>query len=112
MLKNRDSPDPAVRAQVSELRERLRDCLPHAVAHGVRVLAGTDVAGTIADEIALLAGHGLTAGQAIAAAGSLARDFLGIHPAGDIVTYHEDPREDPGVLASPAAVVVRGIRVR
>jgi len=112
MLKNRDSPDPAVRAQVSELRERLRDCLPYAVAHGVRVLAGTDVVGTIAGEIALLAGHGLTAGQAIAAAGSLARDFLGIHPAGDIVTYHEDPREDPGVLASPAAVVVRGIRVR
>ena len=79
-------------------------------SHGVRVLAGTDVAGTIADEIALLADHGLTAEQAIAAAGSLARDFLGIHPAGDIVTY--DPREDPHVLASPAAVVVRGVRVR
>jgi len=112
MLQNRDSPDPAVRARVGELRERLRDCLPYAVAHGVRVLAGTDVVGTITDEIALLADHGLTAGQAIAAAGSLARDFLGIHPAGDIVTYDEDPREDPGVLASPAAVVIRGVRVR
>jgi imidazolonepropionase-like amidohydrolase len=112
MLQNRDSPDPAVRNQVSELRERLRDCLPHAVAHGVRVLAGTDVVGTIADEIALLADHGLTVGQAIAAAGSLARDFLGIHPAGDIVTYDGDPREDPGILARPAAVVVRGVRVR
>jgi imidazolonepropionase-like amidohydrolase len=112
MLQNRDSPDPAVRARVSEVRERLRDCLPYAVAHGVRVLAGTDVVGTIADEIALLADHGLTAGQAIAAAGSLARDFLGIHPAGDIVTYDEDPRENPGVLASPAAVVIRGVRVR
>ena len=112
MLQNRNSPDPAVRARVGELRERLRDCLPYAVAHGVRVLAGTDVVGTIADEIALLAGHGLTAGQAIAAAGSAARDFLGIHPAGDIVTYDDDPREDPGVLASPAAVVVRGVRVR
>jgi imidazolonepropionase-like amidohydrolase len=112
ILEHRDSPDPAVRTRIGELRERLRDCLPHAVAHGVRVLAGTDVCGTIADEIALLADHGLTAGQAIAAAGSLARDFLGIHPAGDIVTYHEDPREDPGVLASPAAVVVRGVRVR
>lgn len=112
VLYNRDSTDPAVRARVGELRERLRDCLPYAVARGVRVLAGTDVVGTIADEIALLADHGLTAGQAIAAAGSLARDFLGIHPAGDIVTYHDDPREDPGVLASPAAVVVRGVRVR
>jgi imidazolonepropionase-like amidohydrolase len=76
------------------------------------LLAGTDVVGTIADEIALLAGHGLSAEQAIAAASSAARDFLGIHPQGDIVTYHEDPREDPSVLARPAAVVVRGTRVR
>jgi imidazolonepropionase-like amidohydrolase len=112
VLQNRDSTDPAARARVGELRERLRELLPYAVAHGVRVLAGTDVVGTIADEITLLAGHGLTTVQAIAAAGSVARDFLGIHPAGDIVTYHEDPREDPSVLASPAAVVVRGVRVR
>lgn len=112
VLQNRDSPDPAVRGRIGELRERLRDCLPYAVAHGVRVLAGTDVVGTMAGEIALLADHGLTAGQAIAAAGSTARDFLDIHPAGDIVTYDDDPLEDPGVLAHPAAVVVRGVRVR
>jgi imidazolonepropionase-like amidohydrolase len=59
-----------------------------------------------------LAEHGLTAAQAIAAAGSAARDFLGIHPEGDIVTYDDDPLEDPGVLARPVAVVVRGVRVR
>ena len=112
LLGGRDSPDPAVRARAGERSERLRDCLPYAVAHGVRVLAGTDIVGTIAAEIALLAGHGLTVTQAIAAAGSGARDFLGIHPTGDIVTYDRDPREDPGVLASPAAVVVRGVRVR
>lgn len=111
VLQNRDSPDPAVRSRAGELRERLRDCLPYAASHGVRVLAGTDVVGTIPDEIALLADHGLTVGQAIAAAGSLARDFLGIHPEGDIVTYDADPREDPGVLASPAAIVIRGVRV-
>jgi imidazolonepropionase-like amidohydrolase len=90
----------------------IRDALPYAAARGVRVLAGTDISGTIAREIALLAAHGLPAGQAIAAAGSHARDFLGIHPEGDIVTYHEDPREDPAVLGRPAAVVVRGTRVR
>lgn len=112
VLQNRNSLDVAARARAGEMRERLRDCLPYAVAHGVRVLAGTDVVGTIADEIALLAQHGLTVTQAIAAAGSLARDFLGIHSAGDIVTYDHDPREDPRVLASPAAVVVRGVRVR
>ena len=112
VLGQRDSPDPAARARAGALRERLRDCLPYAVAHGVRVLAGTDIVGTIAQEVALLAGHGLTVTQALAAAGSGARDFLGIHPAGDIVTYDDDPREDPGVLARPAAVVVRGARVR
>jgi imidazolonepropionase-like amidohydrolase len=112
MTGGRDSGDAAARARAAELRERLRDCLPYAVARGVRVLAGTDIVGTIAREIALLAEHGLTPGQAIAAAGSQARAFLGIHPDGDIVTYDDDPREDPAVLARPAAVVVRGVRVR
>jgi imidazolonepropionase-like amidohydrolase len=112
VLGNRDSPDPEVRRRTDELRDRLRDRLPYAVAHGVRVLAGTDVVGTIADEVALLADHGLTAGQAISAAGSRARDFLGVHPEGDIVTYDDDPLQDPGVLARPAAVVVRGVRLR
>lgn len=112
MLQGRDSPDPERRKRTEELRERLRDGLPYAVAQGVRVLAGTDLAGTIAEEIALLAGHGLTAEQAIAASGSSAREFLGIRPAGDIVTYDSDPRDDPAVLARPAAVVVRGFRVR
>ena len=79
VLGNRDSPDPDVRKRIAELRERLRDHLPYAVAHGVRVLAGTDVVGTIADEIALLVDHGLTAGQAISAAG-LASTRLPRHP--------------------------------
>jgi imidazolonepropionase-like amidohydrolase len=48
----------------------------------------------------------------IAAAGPAARDFLGVHAEGDIVAYDRDPREDPRVLAAPAAVVVRGERVR
>jgi imidazolonepropionase-like amidohydrolase len=112
VLGNRDSPDPEARRRTDELRERLRERLPYAVARGVRVLAGTDVVGTIADEIALLADHGLTAGQAISSAGSRARDFFGIHPEGDIVTYDDDPLQDPGVLARPAAVVVRGVRLR
>ena len=56
VLGQRDSPDPEVRARVGELRERLRDHLPYAAARGVRILAGTDVVGTIADEIALLGG--------------------------------------------------------
>jgi imidazolonepropionase-like amidohydrolase len=112
MLGGRAAAGPEARRRAGELSERLRGLLPYAAARGVRVLAGTDVAGTIAREVALLAGHGLSAEQAMAAAGSRARDFLGIHPEGDIVTYHADPREDPAVLASPAAVVIRGRRVR
>lgn len=112
VLGHRDSPDPEVRARVDAQREKLRDLLPYAVANGVRVLAGTDVVGTIAQEIALLVEHGLSPAQAIAAAGSLARDFLGLHPAGDVVTYDEDPFQDPGALARPVAVVVRGVRVK
>jgi imidazolonepropionase-like amidohydrolase len=111
-LKGRDSADPEIRHRFAEQSDRLREYLPYAVSQGVKVLAGTDVVGTIAGEIALLSAHGLTPTQAIAAAGSLARDFLGIRPQGDIVTYHADPREDPSELARPAAVVIRGTRVR
>ena len=32
-------------------------------------------------------------------------------PEGDLITYYADPRSDPEILASPAAVVIRGVRV-
>jgi imidazolonepropionase-like amidohydrolase len=111
VLSQRNSPDPAIRSRVAELRERFRNVLPYAVARGVRVLAGTDTMVTIAEEIALLADCGLTPEQALAAAGSTARQFLGIAPEGDLVTYDADPRSDPDILARPAAVVIRGQRV-
>jgi imidazolonepropionase-like amidohydrolase len=108
---NRNSPDTEIRERVCGIVERMRELLPHAVRHGVRVLAGTDVAGTIAQEIALLVEFGLTVDQALAAAGSVARDYLGIAPVGDLITYDADPRSDPSVLAAPRAVVIRGRRV-
>jgi imidazolonepropionase-like amidohydrolase len=111
IMAQRDSPEPAMRGRVAALRERLSELLPHAVAYGVRVLAGTDVVGTIAEEIAWLAACGLTAEQALAAAGSVARAYLGISPEGDLVTYDADPRSNPEILTSPAAVVIRGVRV-
>jgi imidazolonepropionase-like amidohydrolase len=111
IMSQRDAPDPDVRARVAEIRERIEEVLPHAVAHGVKVLAGTDVVATVAQEIALLAECGLTVEQALAAAGSVARAYLGIEPAGDLVTYDADPRNNPEILGSPTAVVIRGIRV-
>ncbi|MGH8861546.1 MAG: amidohydrolase family protein, partial [Jatrophihabitantaceae bacterium] len=111
IMAQRHAPDPAVRKRVAEIREHMRDVLPHAITHGVRVLAGTDVVATIAEEIALLADCGLTVEQALAAAGSHARNYLGIAPDGDLVTYHTDPRTHPEILTTPASVIIRGVRV-
>lgn len=95
-----------------ERTEHLRAMLPEAVRRGVRVLAGTDVVGSMAREIELLVELGLTVEQALAAATVEARDYLGVGASGDLVTYDEDPREVPATLHKPSAVVIRGHRVR
>ena len=79
---------------------------------GVPVLAGTDVTGSIPREVALLAQMGLEPNDALAAASTWPRRFIGAAATADLVTYHHDPREDPGQLAHPAAVVAGGIRLR
>jgi len=82
------------------------------------VLAGTDAAGagTIVDEITLLATLGMSPADPLAAGSSNARAYLGkpgLVPGGpgDLVTYHDDPREDHAVLKR-AAILRRGRRVR
>ncbi len=100
-----------------ERAERLRYLLSRADGHGLTVMAGTDVAGSIPQEVALLAELGLPPQAALAAASTAARRFLGFggfqpgEPA-DLVTYDSDPRDDPAVLGQPAAIVVRGARIR
>jgi imidazolonepropionase-like amidohydrolase len=104
-----------------ERRERLlendRAMLAEAVTSGVRILAGTDCAGTLSDEVRHLVAFGLTPVHALRAATTDARAFLGMPsladgaPA-DVVTFDGDPRDDPDVLADPAAVVLNGVRVR
>ncbi|HEX8004676.1 MAG TPA: amidohydrolase family protein [Mycobacteriales bacterium] len=113
-----DAPAESRRRQTAWL-DNLRATLPRAAAHGVRVLAGTDTVphGSIAGEVALLVEFGLDPVAALRAATTSAREFLGAPgiedgaPA-DVVTYDADPRDDPEVLRSPAAVVRRGVRVR
>jgi len=78
----------------------------------VPVLAGTDVTGSIPQEVALLAPLGLEPRDALATASTWPRRFLGTAAAADIVTYHHDPRNDPSQLARPAAVVAGGNRLR
>jgi imidazolonepropionase-like amidohydrolase len=111
LLNTPDLP-PARRQHLHEGRERLMQLLPVAARLGVPVLAGTDVTGSIPREVALLSQMGLEPEHALAAASIWPRRFLGVTATADIVTYHHDPREDPGQLAHPAAVVVGGTRLR
>lgn len=107
------------RARRAGWLDALRANLPRAVALGVPVLAGTDTTahGSVAGEVALLVEYGLDPVDALRAATTTARAFLGAPgiadgaPA-DFVTYDADPRDDVGVLRHPVAVVRRGVRVR
>jgi len=103
----------ARRCYAAEASDRLRTLLPLALRSGVRVLAGTDTAVNLPREVALLAAHGLDPEQALSAASTAAAEWLDGDAALDtLVTYDADPRQDPGVLAAPVAVVVRGRRIR
>lgn len=100
-----------VRAELA----RVRELLPLAASLGVPLLAGTDELphGALAREVAELQRFGLTPAQAIAAASTGARAFLGF-PAfepgapADLVTFAADPRRDLAVLAHPQAIVFGG----
>jgi imidazolonepropionase-like amidohydrolase len=108
---------PERRTFIEEAREHLRWLVPQAPGRGVAILAGTDTYGTITDEVRWLIEYGLSPVDALRAASTSARAFLGLPslaegaPA-DVVTFEDDPREDPAVLARPAAVVRGGVRIR
>jgi len=83
----------------------------------VPILAGTDTAGTLVREVAVLAEHGLDPSAALQAATTRGYRFLGepFDQAGQLatlVTYQDDPREDIAVLSSPRAIIIDGVRVR
>ncbi|MGH3377216.1 MAG: amidohydrolase family protein [Actinoallomurus sp.] len=109
--------DSERRRRRSRRRERLGYLLPVAADLGVTIMAGTDISGSIAREVTLMTELGLTPEVALAAASTAAHDFLGVGGLGagelvDLVSYHDDPREDPSVLGAPAAIIVQGVRVR
>ena len=109
--------DPARQKLRLERRERLSYLLPRAADRGVTIMTGTDIVGSIPREVALLAELGLPPQTALAAASAAARQFLGFaslddgEPA-DLVTYTSDPRDDPAVLGHPAAIFMRGARIK
>lgn len=103
--------------RVAEYRHRLRELLPLAARLGVPILTGTDTAGTVAREVALLAEHGLEPSAAIMAATTTAYRFLGedVGQTGQpvtLVTYDQDPRNDLAILSAPSAILIDGVRVR
>jgi imidazolonepropionase-like amidohydrolase len=108
-----DDPPEERRRVVAERHERFRSLLPSAIRVGIPVLTGSDVVGSIPREVALLVDCGLEPIEALRAATTTAVGFLddGAAPPA-VVTYAEDPREDPGVLTRPASVVIGGVRVR
>lgn len=109
----RRAADPARRAVLAGHAERLSALLRAAVARGVTIMTGSDVVGTVAEEIRLLHAYGLTVEEALRAATTAARQYLGDDSSGnDLVTYEHDPRADPELLREPTAVVIRGRRVR
>ena len=100
---------------VAERRERFQELLPTAVRLGVPVLTGSDVVGSVPREIALLVESGLDPVDALRASTDTATRFLGADAADappSVVTFDEDPRDDPAALARPAAIVIGGVRVR
>jgi imidazolonepropionase-like amidohydrolase len=99
-------------AAISAAGEHYRHHLPYALEMGVTLMTGSDAMVTVADDVCTMVEYGVTPSQAIAAATVSARGFLGVDASDDLVTYDADPREDPGVLRSPVAVVIRGQRVR
>ncbi len=106
---------PERRRLVADRRERFGQLLAHAIAIGVPVLTGSDVVGSIPREVALLVECGVAPAAALGAATVSAMRFLGNDVAAapaSVVTYDADPRDDPEVLAEPAAVVIGGVRVR
>jgi len=102
------------RRRVAERRERFRELLPLAIEVGVTVLTGSDVVGTIPQEIALLVESGVDPTAALRAATTAAVRFFGADAAAalpSVVTFDADPRNTPRALAQPVAVVVGGRRI-
>lgn len=113
---------PIYAARMRTMHARRHDQVRDLYDAGIPILVGTDAGGTIAhgriaDEAAQMVAAGLPAPYVVAAASWRGREWLGVpgltegSPA-DLVVYDADPRTDIRALAAPAAVLLRGVRVR
>ena len=101
---------------VAERRERFRALLPMAVRLGVPVLTGSDVVGSVPRRDRAPRRLRALSDRRAPRGNHHGRRFLGADAAGAppaVVTYEEDPRDDPRRAdRRPAAVVIGGVRVR
>ncbi|EGD55644.1 amidohydrolase family protein [Gordonia neofelifaecis] len=112
---------PKYKANMLALHAGRRDVFAQAREAGVRIYAGTDAGGTIehgriVDEIESLVGIGLSPIEALDAASTAPRDWLGVpgieHGArADFLVLDSDPGQDLTTLRRPLHVVCGGERV-
>lgn len=113
---------PAYADRMRDLYERMPATIMAAYEAGVPIYAGSDGGGiarhgNICGEVAALHRIGIPARDAVAAASWRGREWLGFNPTlvdgapADFVVYDDDPTADLSVLASPRAVVLRGVVV-
>ena len=110
---------PRYASTMTDLFARRRETILSAYDAGVPLYAGSDGAGgqrhgVLHEEVVAMHRLGLPAEVALGAASWRAREWLGFSPdlaegsEADFVVYDTDPLSDLGVLARPAAVVLRG----
>jgi imidazolonepropionase-like amidohydrolase len=104
------------RPHVVAVLANIQALLAVAARLGVRLLASTDIIGTVAEDVERFVASGVDPAVAVGAATWDARRYLGAPgldegaPA-DVVTFDYDPRVDPGVLSSPRAILLGGRRI-
>ena len=109
---------PTYAAHMRDLHSRRYETVAAARDAGLPIYLGTDAGGSlphglVAQEAAELVRAGLSIIEVLAAASWGARSWLrkpGLveGASADLVVYRADPREDIGVLAAPAQIVLRG----
>lgn len=109
---------PVYQANMRSLYARGRDVIGKAREAGVRIFAGTDAGGTIehgriVDEVEALTGIGFSASEAVAAASSSPRDWLGVAgivdgARADFLVLDADPGQDLTTLRRPVHIVCAG----
>jgi len=112
---------PKYKANMLALHAGRRDVFAQAREAGVRIYAGTDAGGTIThgrivDEIESLAGIGLSPLEALTAASTAPRAWLGVpgieHGArADFLVLDADPAQDLSTLRRPTHLICGGAKV-